>query len=86
MGVRLLRVNGQLFCSLFTIGPKGYAVVKNALPDDARITNGAWDIVRNELILRIESESFGEVPDGFAISELDPILIQSFPMMESGIY
>lgn len=73
--VKLFRIHGDIFASMFTKGNHFYQVVDNALPADARIVGVKHDIAKpTEFVLLVESDEFPEVKPGAWADEINPHL------------
>lgn len=59
---KILRISNRLFPSIFGDGPKSYEVIKDGLPQDARIVDTRLSGDGGTLELVLESESFESVP------------------------
>jgi hypothetical protein len=75
--VKSIEISAEFFFQLFNPGwhGAGYTVLKDGIPEDARLVNvhHKWP---NQLEILIESESFDDVPDGHIPPTLIPLCEQ----------
>ena len=81
---KVLRFADSLLVQLFSKGIHApYEVIRDALPDDARIVDLRFDAFHqpghNTLMLLVESEQFEEVEEGNPYPELCPMMQVTAP-------
>ena len=76
MGQRLLRMNRDFFRDIFDAGEKHYRVIKDALPANTIIRDVSMHVCfsTDDIVFKIESPDWPEVPPGNAIPFIEPIL------------
>ena len=67
--VKLLRVDCGLLVELFRQKP-GKLLYFEGMPDDAKIVGVFDEFVRNQIVLKVTSETFPEVPEGNYFSDI----------------
>ncbi len=59
LGRRVFSISGDLLLQMFEAGEhRGYRVIRDAIPPDARVVNAVWDAVGEQMKVYIISAEF----------------------------
>jgi hypothetical protein len=71
---KVVRLGLSFLKQFFTDGPHAYSVIRDGLPEDARILNVRMDFSCRHIDLLVESDSFEPILEGSSYPELCPLL------------
>lgn len=71
----ILVVSAQIIVNLLKPGEHHYAVIGNALPEDARVVGAEYDALHDHWRVAVESETFDPVADYERLPELPSVVM-----------
>jgi hypothetical protein len=79
MGCRRLILTEQFLTSFYGMRAHHFRVVRDALPEDARIAQADFEPLPRQLTLIVESEQWQGPPEGQHIPEISPLMVAFGP-------